>query len=161
MRRDGPMRKSADARSLSSIDRQQNPGDEARFVRSEKQRRVSHVPCASHAALQRHHGVACSALAGEVASWTNSVAGIATLSKDKFEPLKLAEDAKAGTEYSGTTKYSLTIEADFKPGEQDIDIVSCPRRWLSQPRRVAPAAASKPTWDSCRLTILPIGLQRG
>ena len=50
---------------------------------------------------------------------------------------------------------------EINPGEQDIDIVSCPRRWLSQPRRVAPAAASKPTWDSCRLTILPIGLQRG
>jgi hypothetical protein len=61
-------------------------------------------------------------LAGEVASWTNSVAGIATISKDKFEPLKLAEDAKAGTEYSGSTKYSLTLEADFKPGESDVEL---------------------------------------
>lgn len=61
-------------------------------------------------------------LAGEAASWANTMAGIATISKDKFEPLKLAEDAKAGTEFSGTTKYSVTIEADFKPGQPGVDL---------------------------------------
>jgi len=61
-------------------------------------------------------------VAGETASWANNIAGIATISKDKFEPLKVAEDAKAGTEYSGTVKYALSIDVDFKPGESDIEI---------------------------------------
>src|ERR1700730_4740331 len=53
-----PAAESADPHQCTAIDRQRHAGDEISFVRSEKQRCISDVPCRSHPAAQRNLGIA-------------------------------------------------------------------------------------------------------